>query len=127
MKTTTQLKTKIKNKFGTIERFISEQKSLKRWTIIHALQGRYIEKRRFGILKQIESIYKELDPVADPFLITNEEREFVRVSILIKFGSMRNFAKYSKFSQTFLSNVINGKKIRRDEKFNKLISLINKK
>jgi hypothetical protein len=64
----------------------------------------------------------------NPDVIQPHERELVRVGILTRFKSVKGFCeKHPQFTKVFISNVINGRRIRRDKRVDELIKFSQKK
>ncbi len=122
--TTTELKKAIKAKFGSVGR-LSDLSGFPYWTMINVLNERIAPEKVPGLIAMIQEKFEETEPDADKF-IKPEEREFVRIMLISKFKSIKNFCeKNPKFSMTFVSNVINGRRKKRDQRFKNLLKRCN--
>lgn len=60
-----------------------------------------------------------------PLYITPEERERIRQRIAVGYKSNRAFCQqHKKFNQVWVSNIITGRKKRKDQKFNELMRVL---
>lgn len=118
----TILKERILEKFGSVNAFANHRKQeLKSWTIIRTLNGSR-KKDQKELLKAIEAGIEFLKPEKE---MKKETREFIRRTILNEFGSFAEFNReFPRFSKTFLSNLINGKKKLFDTKARDLLNVV---
>jgi len=122
--TTTELKKAIKAKFGSVGR-LADLSGFPYWSMINVLNERINPDKVPGLLSIIQEKFEQTKPDADKF-IKDEEREFVRIMLVSKFKSLKNFCeKNPKFSMTFVSNVINGRRKKRDQRFKNLLKRCN--
>lgn len=117
---TIELKKAIKTKFGSVGNF-AVLSGLSYWTITNAFNNRIAIDKIDFVLKEIELKFRTTDSKNEK-LIKPEEREFVRLMLVAKFKSLQNFCnKNPKFSLTFVSNVINGRRKKKDQRFDSLL------
>lgn len=108
------LKERIVEKFGSVRAFAFHDKQpLPAWTVIRVLNGD--KKRHVDFLtNKIEESLEKLKPSNK--YITDGQRELIRRTILIEFGSFAEFVrKYPDYSKTFVSNIVKGRKKKFDE------------
>lgn len=121
-----KIKKKIKSKFRTIRRFI-EVSGLERKRIEAFLSGRMASNQKDEWRSRIIEKIDQIEPEEDPRLISDREREWIRMMILIHWNSMANFSREEpEFSPIFLSNLINGRRRLKDEKIKTLLLVIQK-
>lgn len=119
----TKLKKAIKEKFGSVYHFANVT-GLSYWQTTNTLNGRISERNASDFLSTIEDKLTTTEAKNEK-VIKPEEREFVRLLLVAKFKSLKNFCeKNPKFSLTFVSNVINGRRKRRDPRFENLLKKI---
>jgi len=120
-----KLKKAIKDKFGSVDQFC-KLSGLSYWATINVLNGRISKDKTPDLIDQIKIKLNSVE-ASNEKLIKDEEREFVRIMLISKFKSMKNFCeKNPKFSLTFVSNVINGRRKKRDQRFQNLLNRCNK-
>jgi uncharacterized protein YeaC (DUF1315 family) len=116
----------IKTKFGTIGRFIHlaglEKKPVMSW-----MAGRMSQTLVDDFTRVLDTAIKQIDPHPDPRKITQEQRDFIRLQILIHWKTISNFTQqHPEFSHTFISNVITGRRKTADQRLNDLVLVIQK-
>lgn len=122
-----EYKERILNSFGTISAFVRIKNLSKdqERNLRHYFSGKMaknkVERFQFWLDKKMRPSGKNLDPLE----ITTQERKTVRSSIFVGFSTVEEFVKkYPEFTQTFVSNVITGRKIRRCSRFDLLFSIL---
>ena len=120
-----QLKIRIRDRFGSVAEF-ARLTGFDRWALINALNDRVssaTQKATFAAVDKLLTETPRVDLTKDKISIA--EREYIRQVILIKFRSARNFCKiFEDFSPAYISKVINGHKILKDDRFNNLINQV---
>lgn len=118
------LKQQIRSKYGSIQDFA--RLSGIRYTKINNLFAYRMPKASEDkLLQEINSKMNEIDPT-DLFM-TNEERLAIRGMIFSNYKSVRAFcADFPEFSMTFVSNVLNGVRTKKDAKYNAFVTTLKK-
>jgi hypothetical protein len=114
----------IRENFGSIKNFCRIT-NFNYFTATNAINGRLSERKTEFILNQLnELIHSTPKPNCDE-CINDNEREIIRVHLLTRFKTTRNFVKqHPDFSGTFVHNVIAGKRKIRDGRFEQLMKTI---
>ncbi len=75
------------------------------------------------ILQEIEKKVQDLEPESPE--ITQEERDFVRIKIRTNYKSATEFCQLNpEFKNSFISNVVNGQKKNRCDRFRNLLKTL---
>jgi hypothetical protein len=120
------IKKEIKSKFRTISRF-AEISEIPEKDLRYFLSGKMSSVRSSEYEKSINKLIKATKPKPDPRFITDSEREYVRIGIVLNFRSIRRFTnKYPEFTIPFISNIITGRRLIRTKRFFKLINLLDR-
>jgi hypothetical protein len=114
-----KLKEDIKKKFKTIKHF--SYSSGMDYYLLNKFFGKKLGSKNMDETKK--EVYKYLESTeCKPFLnnIMADEVEYLRRCILINYRSISQFITDNpQFSKSFISNVINGKRIKMDSRYNK--------
>jgi hypothetical protein len=114
------MKQQIKSKFGSVRAF-SQASGIKYFTLVNFFTGRMKEEQAAKFESELPAIIESTSANVES-LIQDSERETLRVSILTKHKSLRNFCKTNEgFSMTFVSNIIRGARKKKDARYNELI------
>ena len=117
------LKEQIKNKFGTVRHFCNSS-GLKYQKVINVINSRVLDKTYISDLK---FYIKNCDPNHRPDVIDTNDRERIRKMLYLNHKTMKAFCqKHREFSPVFLSNVINGKRKKRDARFKRLHKILSR-
>lgn len=118
------LKKQIRSKYGSIQEFA--RLSGMRYTSINNLFAyRIPQKSQEKLVAEITQHIEKIDN-KDLFM-TNDERLAIRGMIFTNYKSVRAFcADFPEFSMTFVSNVLNGLRTKKDVKYFKLIETLKK-
>ncbi len=119
------MKQEIKTKFGTIKSFI-DASGLNSNQMIAYINNRMSDQKKNEFENLIKSKIDQLAPGFVPqYLITDKEREKIRLFVVTHYRSIRSFTKvHPEFSLTFISNIITGRKKTKEKRWFKLIELI---
>jgi|APFre7841882793_1041355.scaffolds.fasta_scaffold00405_5 hypothetical protein len=118
---------KVKTKCGTVKRFCTLS-GLNYYTVTNALNNRLCETKTSWILEQIELELGKLQPVQCLECINTKEREKVRIALVTRWKTMKSFCEaHPGFSQTFVHNVIAGKRKEKDGRYLNLCKALNLK
>jgi len=118
-----QIKTEIKQKFGTIAMFQNVAQINKNQMIAY-LHDRMSASTR----DQFEHLIREkIDTLSPGFvptnIVTDQEREMIRQFIVINYKSIRSFCKsHPEYSVTFISNIITGRKKTKEKRWFMLLA-----
>jgi hypothetical protein len=114
----------IRDDFGSLKNFCRITK-FNYYTAINAINGRLSERKTEFILNQLMDLMVSTPKPNCDECINDNEREMIRVQLLTKFKTVRNFVKHHPgFSGTFIHNVIAGKRKIRDDRFFSLLKSI---
>jgi hypothetical protein len=114
----------IRENFGSIKNFCRITK-FNYFTATNAINGRLSERKTEFILNQLNDLIQSTPKPNCDDCINDNEREIIRVQLLTKFKTTRNFvAQHPDFSGTFVHNVIAGKRKIRDGRFDNLMKSI---
>jgi hypothetical protein len=118
------LKQQIRNKYGSIQEFA--RISGIRYTKINNLFAYRMPKASEDkLVEEINAKIQSID-AADLFM-TNDERLAIRGMIFTNYKSVRAFcADFPEFSMTFVSNVLNGVRTKKDAKYNAFVVTLQK-
>jgi hypothetical protein len=118
------LKQQIRNKYGSIQEFA--RISGIRYTKINNLFAYRMPKASED--KLVEEIKSKIDSIdAAELFMTNDERLAIRGMIFTNYKSVRAFcADFPEFSMTFVSNVLNGVRTKKDAKYNAFVLTLQK-
>jgi len=118
------LKSRIREKFGTVRRF-AELSGIPETQLRYLLSGKMEVKKADNLMSEIKSKLN-LKPKPDPRYLGPEVRESIRRRIAVEYRSVRRFCnQYPEFSPVLISNIITGRKKRKDEKIDRIISVLN--
>jgi len=118
------LKSRIREKFGTVRRF-AELSGIPETQLRYLLSGKMEVKKADNLMSEIKSKLN-LKPKPDPRYLGPEVRESIRRRIAVEYRSVRRFCnQYPEFSPVLISNIITGRKKRNDEKIDRIISVLN--
>jgi hypothetical protein len=118
------VKKRIKEKFGTIKHFAYSA------DIHYAELNKYFAQRmRPKLAEEFKKKIDELIVQTDVKHINNrilaEEREYIRAKILTNYKNVERFlVDNPEFTKSFISNVINGRKIRNDKRYRRLLATV---
>lgn len=114
----------IRENFGSLKNFCRIAK-FNYFTATNAINFRLSERKTEYILNQLDELIKSTPKPNCDECINDNEREMIRVQLLTKFKTTRNFVKqHPDFSGTFVHNVIAGKRKIRDGRFDNLMKTI---
>jgi hypothetical protein len=118
------LKQQIRNKYGSIQEFA--RISGIRYTKINNLFAYRMPKASEDkLVEEIKSKINSID--AAELFMTNDERLAIRGMIFTNYKSVRAFcADFPEFSMTFVSNVLNGVRTKKDAKYNAFVLTLQK-
>lgn len=120
------LKKRIKAKFKTLKNF-SDSTGYSYKDLNNFFAGRIGQQMVDDKYKILNQLLMDTKPVPDTKIITGSERELIRVQIAVNYKNVTRFIeKNPGFTKTFISNVINGRRIRVDNRFQRLQKLVNK-
>lgn len=116
------LKQQIRSKYGSIQDFA--RLSGIRYTKINNLFAYRMPKAsEEKLLQEINAKLNEID--STDLFMTNEERLAIRGMIFTNYKSVRAFcADFPEFSMTFVSNVLNGVRTKKDTKYNAFVATL---
>ena len=118
------LKSRIREKFGTVRRF-AELSGIPETQLRYLLSGKMEVKKADNLMSEIKSKLN-LKPKPDPRYLGPEVRESIRRRIAVEYRSVRRFCnQYPEFTPVLISNIITGRKKRNDEKIDRIISVLN--
>ncbi len=118
------LKSRIREKFGTVRRF-AELSGIPETQLRYLLSGKMEVKKADNLMSEIKSKLN-LKPKPDPRYLGPEVRESIRRRIVVEYRSVRRFCnQYPEFTPVLISNIITGRKKRNDEKIDRIISVLN--
>ena len=118
------LKSRIREKFGTVRRF-AELSGIPETQLRYLLSGKMEVKKADNLMSEIKSKLN-LKPKPDPRYLGPEVRESIRRRIVVEYRSVRRFCnQYPEFTPVLISNIITGRKKRKDEKIDRIISVLN--
>lgn len=123
MKSIEKQKTTIKFKFKTLQRFISitglDPKKAKSY-----FAGRMAHDDVDAFELTIKTLIKETKSNHDLSIIDDTTRMSIWRMIKWHYRTLKSFSiEYPEFPQSYLTRVFNGKKIRRDQRFNDLLQV----
>jgi len=118
-----QIKTEIKQKFGTIAMF-QNVAQINKNQMIAFLHNRMSSTTRDQFERVIREKIDTLSPGFVPTnIVTDQEREMIRQFIAINYKSIRSFCKsHPEFSVTFVSNIITGRKKTKEKRWFSLLA-----
>ena len=118
------LKSRIREKFGTVRRF-AELSGIPETQLRYLLSGKMEVKKADNLMSEIKSKLN-LKPKPDPRYLGPEVRESIRRRIVVEYRSVRRFCtQHPEFTPVLISNIITGRKKRKDEKIDRIISVLN--
>lgn len=119
------LKAKIKLKFKTLRHFgISANIEYAELSKFFAQRMAHDKADLFW--REIESALRNVNCIPNEKEITKAERDEIRAKIVVNYKSIDRFITDNPgFSKSFISNVITGRRIRKDERFDMLINAVN--
>lgn len=124
MKQIELLKSRIREKFGTLRRF-AELSGIPENQLRYLFSGKMEINKADNLMSEIKSKLT-LKPKPDPRYLGPEVRESIRRRIVVEFRSVRRFCnQYPEFTPVLISNIITGRKKRKDEKIDRIISVLN--
>ena len=101
------LKDQIIFHFGTLKSF-SIQSGVGYRKLLEMLNDLELDKKSFAELKRVYKLNVDKNQV--PFRISDEERERIRIAIVVKDSTYTKFCKKNdEFDVVYISNVVNGK------------------
>lgn len=120
------LKSRIKDKFKTLKNF-SLASGLD-YKLINKFFGCKMAKSRIDdFAKLLENLLVETPYLGNPQEINSYDREYIRAKIVLNYRSYNQFLSDNpSFSKPFISNVINGKRTRKDDRYNRLKDAVDK-
>lgn len=117
------LKSKVREKFGTIRRFC-EISGIPENQIRYLVSGKMEEKKSLQLISEIKSKLS-IKAKPDPRYLTPDVRETIRRRIVVEYRSVRRFCnEHPEFTPVLISNIITGRKKRNDEKIDRIISVL---
>lgn len=119
-----EIKKLMKDKFGTIRRF-SELSGIPEKNLRNFFSGKLamstIEKLSTDLIEQINQTPVE----ENPNTVGQLDKEFIRGGISIKYKSIREFCRmHPKFKPVMVSNILTGRRKKRDGKVKEIIGLL---
>lgn len=119
-----KMKTSICAKFGNVKRF-SQLSGLSYQMISNLLNDRYSGDKLNEHVDTVESLIQTTRNVMLDGELTETHREMVRIEILLKFKTIKNFiAKHPEFSAAYISAIKNGQKVKIDERVKSLFKVL---
>lgn len=116
------LKQEIRNKYGSIQQF-ARLSGIRYSTINNLFAYRLPPASEQKLLSEIKGKIQTVQ--ADDLFMTNEERLAIRGMIFTNYKSVRAFcADFPEFSMTFVSNVLNGIRTKKDTKYNAFVATL---
>lgn len=116
------LKQEIRNKYGSIQQF-ARLSGIRYSTINNLFAYRLPPASEQKLLSEIKEKIQTVQ--ADDLFMTNEERLAIRGMIFTNYKSVRAFcADFPEFSMTFVSNVLNGIRTKKDTKYNAFVATL---
>lgn len=120
------LKKRIKTKFKTLKHF-SNSTGYPYKDLNNFFAGRISQTAVDETFNTINELLSKTKPVPDTTIITGSEREMIRIKIAVNYKNVTRFIeKNPGFTKTFISNVINGRRMRVDGRFQRLQKIVNK-
>lgn len=117
------LKNKIKKKFGTIRRFC-QTNGLNYTRVINILNERV---KNPTYLSDMKFLISNTNPKHRDDIIYAKDSERARTLLFLNWKSATSFcSKHKQFHPVFISHVLNGKKKRKDKRFNDLMKVLEK-
>ncbi len=118
------LKEQIRSKYGSIQEF-ARLSGIRYTSINNLFAYRMPQKSQEKLVAQIKDKIEQIDN-KDLFM-TNDERLVIRGLMFTGYKSVRAFcADFPEFSMTFVSNVLNGLRTKKDIKYYKLLETLQK-
>lgn len=119
------LKDSIKKKFKTLKNF-SRDAGVD-YKLINKFFGSKMAKSKIDdFAKMLETLLVETPFSGNPQEITADDREYIRIKIVLSYHSYNEFVTDNpSFSKSFLSNVMSGKRKRKDERFVRLKNAVD--
>lgn len=115
-----ELKRKIKLKFKTLKHF-GECNEIEYKELNKFFAQRLNPIVADMMFKNLENVLKISQPCVSEKEIPKEDREDLRVRIFLNYRSVDKFiVDNPSFSKSFISNVISGRRVRKDLRFNRL-------
>ena len=119
------LKGRIKEKFGTVQYFC-ESADYPRDEINKIFSMKMSKLKIDDEIKRVEILLAQTPVKANPNHIGDWEREMLRSTIMCNYKSISHFlADHPSFTKSFMSNLINGRKVKNDERVQKLKSVVS--
>jgi len=116
----TDLKTRIKAKFRTLRNFSTASGIA--YTEMNKFFGKKMSKLKIDdFARQLENALQSTTFSEGEKYIQPLDREYVRAKIAVNYKNYNNFILDNPmFSKSFVSNVINGKRMRNDDRYQRL-------
>lgn len=120
------LKARIKSKFKTLKKFSIDSEV--DYKLINKFFGCKMAKTKIDeFAKLLETRLVETPVKGNPQEISPFDREYIRTRIVLNYKSYNQFLNDNpSFSKPFISNIINGKRMRKDDRFNRLKDAVDK-
>jgi hypothetical protein len=118
------LKKRIKEKFGTVS-FFCECSEYPYSEIVKIFSMKMNKLRIDDEIKQVEVLLASTPVLANPDHIPDPEREMLRATIMSNYRSINSFlVDHPEFTKSFMSNIINGKRVKNDDRYRKLKGIV---
>ena len=78
------------------------------------------------MFKELERLLYQTSPKVNDDEIKKEDREYIRAKIMINYRSVEKFiVDNPSYSKSFISNVINGRRVRNDMRYKRLKEVVD--
>ena len=119
------LKHRIRLKFKTLRHFCKST-GIEYSEINKFFAQRISPNKADEMYKELERLLYQTMPKANEDEIKKEDREYIRAKIMINYRSVEKFILDNpSYSKSFISNVINGRRVRNDLRFKRLKDVVD--
>lgn len=119
-----QLQEGIYNKFGNVRAFCA-QTGANYHTTTNLFNGRIAARNIEAVYMECKRLFERTKAVKCAECINNKDAEGVRIALVTRWKTVTNFCQaYPGFSQTFVHNVITGKRKSKDGRYANLLKAL---
>jgi hypothetical protein len=119
------LKHRIRLKFKTLRHFCFSI-GMEYSEINKFFAQRINPNRADEMFKELERLLYQTSPKVNDDEIKKEDREYIRAKIMINYRSVEKFiVDNPSYSKSFISNVINGRRVRNDMRYKRLKEVVD--
>jgi len=119
-----KLKSTICQKFGNVKRFC-QLSGLSYQMLSNLINQRYSGAKMNEHLDTVESLIQTTRNIILDGELTETMREMVRIEILLKFKTIKNFVElHPEYSAAYISAIKNGQKVKIDERVKSLFKVL---